>query len=88
MSTHNSTRSHYNYWPGIPPVVPLEAELTLRPYSVITTTATRLPHAIDQHIHKSPGDFSPGLVPTAEDRGFEPLRDCSQHAFQACDIGR
>ena len=25
---------------------------------------------------------------TAEDRGFEPLRDCSQHAFQACDIGR
>lgn len=47
MSTHNSTRSHYNYWPGIPPVVPLEAELTLRPYSVITTTATRLPHAID-----------------------------------------
>lgn len=27
-------------------------------------------------------------VLTAEDRGFEPLRDCSQHAFQACDIGR
>ncbi len=23
----------------------------------------------------------------AEDRGFEPLRDCSQHAFQACALG-
>ena len=24
---------------------------------------------------------------SAEDRGFEPLRDCSQHAFQACALG-
>jgi hypothetical protein len=23
----------------------------------------------------------------AEDRGFEPLRACTQHAFQACAIG-
>ncbi len=29
-----------------------------------------------------------GLILIAEDRGFEPLRDCSQPAFQASDIGR
>ena len=28
------------------------------------------------------------MLPTlAEDRGFEPLRACTQHAFQACAIG-
>ena len=26
--------------------------------------------------------------PYAEDRGFEPLRALTQHAFQACAIGR
>ena len=37
--------------------------------------------------NKRPQPYSAGAF-TAEDRGFEPLRDCSQHAFQACDIGR
>lgn len=35
--------------------------------------------------------FGPGsvgaLVRLAEDRGFEPLRAFTQHAFQACAIG-
>nr|BFF07714.1 hypothetical protein GCM10023233_26830 [Brevibacterium otitidis] len=29
-----------------------------------------------------------GALPNAEDRGFEPLRALTQHAFQACAIGR
>ena len=37
--------------------------------------------------NKGPQPYLAGAF-TAEDRGFEPLRDCSQHAFQACDIGR
>ena len=37
--------------------------------------------------NKRPQPYLAGAF-TAEDRGFEPLRDCSQHAFQACDIGR
>ena len=37
--------------------------------------------------NKGPQPYLAGAL-TAEDRGFEPLRDCSQHAFQACDIGR
>jgi hypothetical protein len=27
------------------------------------------------------------LVRVAEDKGFEPLRGCPQHAFQACALG-
>ena len=27
------------------------------------------------------------LVRGAEDKGFEPLRGCPQHAFQACALG-
>src|SRR6185437_15593616 len=27
------------------------------------------------------------LTTPAEDRGFEPLRACTQHAFQACALG-
>jgi hypothetical protein len=26
-------------------------------------------------------------ITLAEDRGFEPLRGCPQHAFQACALG-
>ncbi len=29
-----------------------------------------------------------GAFPVAEDRGFEPLRALTQHAFQACALGR
>ncbi len=33
------------------------------------------------------GDLVSWLVSVAEDRGFEPLRAFTQHAFQACALG-
>ena len=41
----------------------------------------------DDGARLTPGPVDPPRTQAAEDRGFEPLRDCSQHAFQACALG-
>jgi hypothetical protein len=40
----------------------------------------------DAWVPKEPGRAS-SLIRRAEDKGFEPLRGCPQHAFQACALG-